>query len=63
MTLKNQNCMHEETKSILGSGKVRYHLVQKLLSSVRNEGLQESLLRRILGPIKEKLSGDRKNIA
>jgi hypothetical protein len=63
MTLKNQNFMHEETNSILGSGKALYHLVQKLLSSVRNEGLRESLLRRILGPTKEKFSGDRKNIS
>jgi len=62
MTLKNQNCMHEETNSILGSGKACYHLVQKLLSLVRIGGLRESLLG-ILGPVKEKFSGDRKNIA
>lgn len=54
--------MHEETNSILGSGKACYHLVQKLLSLVRIGGLRESLLG-ILGPVKEKFSGDRKNIA
>jgi hypothetical protein len=32
-TLTDQNCMHEEIKSILNSGNVCYCLVQSLLSS------------------------------
>ena len=43
MTPENQNCKHEETDIILDSGKARYHSVQKLLSTVRNEGVRETI--------------------
>jgi hypothetical protein len=32
-TLRNQNCVHEEIKSSLNSGKACYHSVPSLLSS------------------------------
>jgi hypothetical protein len=32
-TLTDQNCIHEEIRSILNSGNVCYHAVQNLLSS------------------------------
>jgi hypothetical protein len=50
-TATNQNCFHEEIKSILNSGNACYHSVQNLLSSCLSENLQINMYRTIILPV------------
>jgi hypothetical protein len=51
-TLTDQNCMHEEIKSILNSGNGCYHSVQSLLSSrLLSRNLKVKIYRTIILPV------------
>jgi len=39
MTVKNQNCIHEEIKSRLNSGNVFYHFIQNILFARNTQNL------------------------
>jgi hypothetical protein len=51
-TITDQNCMHEEIKSRLNSGKVCYHSVQRLLSShLMSRNLKVKIYKTIILPV------------
>jgi hypothetical protein len=52
MTVKNQNCIHEEIKSRLNSGNVFYHYIQNLLlSHLLSVNFEIKIYRSIILPV------------